>query len=51
MGKGAVVSDIIGEKTIFVTLKPNEELRIEERMQLLFNQKPSMVTIDHFKAN
>lgn len=51
IAKGAVVSGIIGERSIPTTLKPNEELKREKQVQLLWSLQPSIVTIGHCKAN
>ena len=48
LGKGGMVNDIIGEKTIIVDLRASEEQSFEETIKLLINKRPSMVTVNHF---
>jgi hypothetical protein len=45
----AIVSDILGEKTLFIEIKPNEVLDVEETIKLILNKKPTMVTVKHFE--
>jgi hypothetical protein len=45
----ATVSDIIGEKTLYIDIKPNEVLDVEETIKLILNKKPTMVTVKHFE--
>ena len=45
----AIVSDITGEKTLFIDIKPNEVLDVEETIKLILNKKPTMVTVKHFE--
>jgi hypothetical protein len=50
IGKGAIVSDVIGEKVLIIDFKPKEIIDLEETVKLLLNVKPSMVVINHFKT-
>lgn len=45
----AIVNDILGEKTLFIEIKPNEVLDVEETIKLILNKRPTMVTIKDFK--
>gem|GEM_PF-4921276 len=48
IGKGAVVNDMLGEKSSIVHLKPNEKKVIEEPVKLILNKIPSMLIINDY---
>lgn len=48
IGKGAVVNDVLGEKSFIVHLKPNEKRVIEEPIKLIFNKMPSMLILNEY---
>ena len=50
IGKGAVVNDILGEKTFLVYLKPREKKEITETVDLFPNLRPTIVIVRHFEA-
>jgi hypothetical protein len=50
IGKGAIVSDVIGGKVVLIDLKPNEIVDLEETVKMLANIKPNMVAINLFKV-
>lgn len=50
IGRGAIVSDIIGDKIITVYLPPHEERKVEDSIKLLLNQKPTSVVFNYFEA-
>lgn len=50
VGNGAIVNDVVGDKMITVYLPPNEERKITDTIELLLQQKPTMVVFNHFEA-
>ena len=49
-GKGAVVDNIIGEKTVYIELKATEQKNCTETINLSSYLKPSMVVISHSES-
>ncbi|MDQ1353791.1 MAG: hypothetical protein QG657_4098 [Acidobacteriota bacterium] len=45
IGKGAIINDVIGEKTLCMELKPREEKKWTGTINLFPNIRPSMVVI------
>ena len=50
IGKGAIVDNIIGEKTFYVELKAREQKNCTETINLSSYLKSSMVVISHSEA-
>jgi len=51
IGKGAVVSDDLGETTFTLQLDPREERIVEETLRLIGNYRPTIVNVTQWVAN
>lgn len=47
IGRGAIINDVIGEKTLYMELKPREEKKWTGTINLLPNIRPNMMVIKY----